>query len=273
MTLPSPSGIGCSMIPPFWFFAGFALVWCLAILTPATITVRSRGRPSAHEPRCCPRNGPWCTAGSLFRVLLCLLLFFFALGREDVGHAFLLLERLLDVRDARRRRSGLAGTRDHLDQPPALRRAERSALLDAHEVARLGLTGLVVRREALAQPDHLLVERVLAETADLDDDRLGHLRGDDHADLGLAAQPPPGELLFLAGRSGHRRRALARDRALSDRTRGDRGFRRRLRRRRGGFRRRACLRGRLGARRRRFRRRLLLGLLSHWCHSQSFARA
>src|SRR5438067_6961187 len=39
MTFPSPSGMGCSMISPFWFFVGLALVWCLAMFTPATITV------------------------------------------------------------------------------------------------------------------------------------------------------------------------------------------------------------------------------------------
>src|SRR6185436_13090800 len=103
------------------------------------------------------RNGPACMAGSLFRFLLCLLLVVLALGREDVGDALLLLERLRDVRDARSGRARLTGPRDHLDQPPALRRAERPALLDAHEVARLGLAGLVVSREPFAKPDHLLV--------------------------------------------------------------------------------------------------------------------
>src|SRR4029077_21072027 len=63
MTFPSPSGMGCSMIPPFWFFAGFALVWCLAMLTPATITVRSRGRTSCTRPRF-PRSLPAITMTS-----------------------------------------------------------------------------------------------------------------------------------------------------------------------------------------------------------------
>src|SRR2546428_123710 len=100
-----------------------------------------------------------------------------ATGCEDVGPALLLFGRLRDVGDARCGRAGLTGTRDDLDQPPALRRAEGPALLDTYEVARLGLAGLVVRREALAETDHFLVERVVPETTDLDDDRLRHLRG------------------------------------------------------------------------------------------------
>src|SRR5713101_1123530 len=63
MTLPSPSGMGCSMIPPFWFFVGFALVWCLAMFTPATITVWSPGRTSCTRPRL-PRSLPVMTMTS-----------------------------------------------------------------------------------------------------------------------------------------------------------------------------------------------------------------
>src|SRR5207237_10883921 len=141
--------------------------------------------------------------------------------REAVRHGLLLLGRLRDVGDARLGRPGLTGTRDDLDQPPALRRAEGPALLDAHEVACLGLAGLVVRGESLSEPDHLLVERVLAETADLDDYLLGHLRRDDHADLRLSTEAPPRELLFLAGRRRRRRRPFTRAGALADRARGD----------------------------------------------------
>src|SRR2546430_178915 len=48
-------------------------------------------------------------AGSLFRLLLCLGLILFTVGREDVGDALLLLERLRDVGDAGRGRVGRAG--------------------------------------------------------------------------------------------------------------------------------------------------------------------
>src|SRR3989441_4093539 len=63
MTLPSPSGIGCSMIPPFWFLEGFGLVWRLAMFTPATTMVRALGRTSCTRPRF-PRSFPVMTITS-----------------------------------------------------------------------------------------------------------------------------------------------------------------------------------------------------------------
>src|SRR5207247_7151308 len=98
------------------------------------------GPRRAHVLRGCRRNGPWGPAGSQLGLLLrgpggrapgrlC------ALGREDLGNTFGLFERLLDVGDTRGRGARLAGTRDHLDEPPALRRAEGAALLDAHQIS------------------------------------------------------------------------------------------------------------------------------------------
>src|SRR5437899_4783942 len=63
MTLPSPSGIGWSTIPPFWFLEGFGLVWRLAMLTPATMTVCALGRTSCTRPRL-PRSFPVMTITS-----------------------------------------------------------------------------------------------------------------------------------------------------------------------------------------------------------------
>src|SRR5438876_342785 len=85
------------------------------------------------------------------------------------------LDRVLDVGDTRRRGAGIADARDHLDHAPALGRAVRAALLDAHEVALAHVTGLVVRRETLAHADDLLVERMLSEALDRHDDGLGLL--------------------------------------------------------------------------------------------------
>src|SRR5437899_10218723 len=51
------------MIPPFWFLEGFGLVWRLAMLTPATMTVRAPGRTSCTRPRL-PRSVPVMTITS-----------------------------------------------------------------------------------------------------------------------------------------------------------------------------------------------------------------
>src|SRR5687768_9971623 len=129
--------------------------------------------------------------------------------REDLVDTLLGLELLLDVGDQRSGRTGLAGAGDDLDDAPALRRAERAALLDAHEVARKDVAVLAVRREALPDAERLAVQRVLAHALDLDDDRLRHLRGDDHADLRAAARLRCGA---TRGLTGCGRRGLAADR-------------------------------------------------------------
>src|SRR3954470_7678918 len=166
---------------------------------------------------------------------LFLALFFLALGlQEQLVEAFGRRELTLDVRDLRGSRTGLTGTRQDLDDLPALRRAVWPRLLDAHEVALAHVARLVVGREALPHANDLFVERVLAHAADRDDDRVRHLRGHDDADLRLATETaPPGRGLARRGRlhaRDGRRRALAhrdglargRDRALARRGLGGR---------------------------------------------------
>src|SRR5205823_2736627 len=136
---------------------------------------------------------------------------FFALWHEDRVDALGLLEELLDVGGTRCRGARLAGAREDLDHLPVLRRAERAALLDAHEVTGLHVAGGVVGRVLLAQADDLLVERVLAHA--LDDHRHGVrlLRRAHDADPGAAARPAP------RVRRGIRDRALG-DRGTAERT-------------------------------------------------------
>src|SRR5258706_2050263 len=150
----------------------------------------ARGSRRARALRCYPRPGRACTVGS-FRLGL------FTLGLvEQLGDTLGFLELLGDVRHERRGRAGLAGPGQDLDHLPALRRAVRAALLNAHEVALAHLARLVVGVEALSPADDLLIERVLAHAADGDDHGLRLLRRDDHSDLRLAAEAaPPGGLL------------------------------------------------------------------------------
>src|SRR5439155_18658704 len=110
---------------------------------------------------------------------------------------------------------------------PALGRAVGAALLDAHEVARLGLADLVVRREALAYADDLFVERVLAKATHLHDHGLRLLRRDDHADLGLPPETAPRRDLGLGGAFRGRFGALARHRPARHGPRRDGRLRRR----------------------------------------------
>src|SRR2546423_15613402 len=66
-------------------------------------------------------------------------------------------------------------------QAPVLLLREWARLDDADEIAHLRLVLLVVRVELRRAADDLLVARVRLERVDLDDDRLVHRAGDDHA--------------------------------------------------------------------------------------------
>src|SRR5262249_28882623 len=70
---------------------------------------------------------------------------------------------------------------------PALLLGHRARFDDAHQVAHAGLVLLVVDLEACALPHRLAVEAVGLARADLDDDGLVHLVGDDRAEAELAA--------------------------------------------------------------------------------------
>src|SRR5262245_29050028 len=106
--------------------------------------------------------------GSLRFLFLVLFSFLAVRALKDLGRALGLGELPLDIRDLRRGRPGLTRARQDLDDLPALRRAVRPRFLDAHEVALAHVARLVMGREALPQADDLLVQRVLALTADGD---------------------------------------------------------------------------------------------------------
>src|SRR6266542_2771119 len=74
---------------------------------------------------------------------------------------------------------------EDLAQSPALAPRERPRLLDAHAVAHLRGSLLVVGHEAARPLDRPLVARLLDAALHLDDDRLLHPVRDDAADLGL----------------------------------------------------------------------------------------
>src|SRR5215211_2640900 len=76
---------------------------------------------------------------------------------------------------------GLPGPLQHLDEPPALRAAERTALDEAHRVADVRLVALVVRVQRRRPADDLLVHPVLAGRVDPDGDGLVGLVRDDDA--------------------------------------------------------------------------------------------
>src|SRR5437773_2383353 len=91
----------------------------------------------------------------------------------------------------------LPGFLHDLEHAPALLLGDGARLGDAHEVADTALVLLVVDLEAGALLDRLAVEAVGLGRADLDDDRLVHLVGDDgsQADLAPAAGGARGGLL------------------------------------------------------------------------------
>src|SRR3954453_8991038 len=119
-----------------------------------------------------------------------------------------------------------------LDQPPALRPAQRPRLHHAHEVALVGVVALVVHVQLGRGSDDLLVALVAPCHVDADRDRLVRLRGDhyaradlrtagavlaglglDRSDLGGAALGALGLLLRAVGAS-RLRVLLAASRAL-----------------------------------------------------------
>src|SRR5258706_2649836 len=81
----------------------------------------------------------------------------------------------------------LRGLLHDLEQTPALLPRQGPRLGDPHEVADAALVLLVVDLELGALLDGLAVQAVGLGRADLDDDRLVHLVGDDGAEADLAA--------------------------------------------------------------------------------------
>src|SRR3982074_467177 len=71
-------------------------------------------------------------------------------------------------------RASLLGLLEDLGDPPALVLGQRPRLDDAHPVADTALVGLVVRLEAGAMLDDLLVQRMRLELANGDHDGLVH---------------------------------------------------------------------------------------------------
>src|SRR5579859_6745181 len=85
---------------------------------------------------------------------------------------------------------------------PALLLGDRACLGDADQVAHTALVLLVVDLELRALLDRLAVQAVGLGRADLDDDRLVHLVGDDRAQADLALAAGLGR--FFGGRLGGR---------------------------------------------------------------------
>src|SRR6478735_67169 len=109
---------------------------------------------------------------------------------------------MLTSEQARPLRSLLDELFDETDDDEALVARDRAVLLNLDLVARLVGVRLVVRLVTGAGPDVLAVQGVAALRHDFDDDRFGHLVGDDLAGH-LAAEAVRS---FLLGRGSSRLR-------------------------------------------------------------------